>query len=176
MYSFIINSIVIVIIIIIIIIIIITSQLSMSPSPESSTQMTVHATTLKIRRKCGRPRNPIPRHKRESHISAEYRRRDKIQALHSSVLPYPPPPPPPLPPPAPLVSRTFQLCLSIHASFRPFINSLPLWSYLSQSSSANSLDILCKLPRPSQSHPQASLYMTLSVLYLPLSFLYSTVL
>ena len=164
MYSFIINSVV--VISISIITIIITSQLSMSPSPESSTQMTVHATTLKIRRKCGRPRNPIPRHKRESHISAEYRRRDKIQALHSSVLPLTPPP---LPPPAPLVSRTFQLCLSIHASFRPFINSLPLWSYLSQSSSANSLDILCKLPRPSQSHPRASLYLTISVFYIPQS-------
>ncbi|XP_041354757.1 carbohydrate-responsive element-binding protein-like [Gigantopelta aegis] len=51
----------------------------MSPSPDSSSRMTVHATTLKLKRKCGRPRNPIPRHKRESHISAEYRRRDKIQ-------------------------------------------------------------------------------------------------
>ncbi|KAL3882629.1 hypothetical protein ACJMK2_028953 [Sinanodonta woodiana] len=30
-------------------------------------------------KKCGRPANPIPRHKRESHIKAEYKRRDKIQ-------------------------------------------------------------------------------------------------
>ncbi|KAK3106995.1 hypothetical protein FSP39_004612 [Pinctada imbricata] len=30
-------------------------------------------------KKCGRPANPIPRHKRDSHIKAEHRRRDKIQ-------------------------------------------------------------------------------------------------
>ena len=29
--------------------------------------------------KCGRPANPVPRHKRDSHIKAEYKRRDKIQ-------------------------------------------------------------------------------------------------
>ncbi|CAL1532779.1 unnamed protein product [Lymnaea stagnalis] len=34
---------------------------------------------VKVKRKCGRPRNPIPRHKRESHINAEHRRRGKIQ-------------------------------------------------------------------------------------------------
>ncbi|XP_013089415.2 uncharacterized protein LOC106073420 isoform X3 [Biomphalaria glabrata] len=34
---------------------------------------------VKAKRKCGRPRNPIPRHKRESHINAEHRRRGKIQ-------------------------------------------------------------------------------------------------
>ncbi|XP_041354758.1 carbohydrate-responsive element-binding protein-like [Gigantopelta aegis] len=54
----------------------------MSPSPYSSSsspKMTVHSTSLKVKRKCGRPRNPIPRHKRESHINAEHRRRGKIQ-------------------------------------------------------------------------------------------------
>ncbi|RUS90448.1 hypothetical protein EGW08_001789 [Elysia chlorotica] len=34
---------------------------------------------LRLKRKCGRPRNPIPRHKRDSHILAEHRRRGKIQ-------------------------------------------------------------------------------------------------
>ncbi|XP_050390906.1 MLX-interacting protein [Patella vulgata] len=34
---------------------------------------------VKVKRKCGRPRNPIPRHKRVSHINAEHRRRGKIQ-------------------------------------------------------------------------------------------------
>lgn len=29
--------------------------------------------------KCGRPANPVPRHKRDSHIKAEHKRRDKIQ-------------------------------------------------------------------------------------------------
>ncbi|CAG5114623.1 unnamed protein product [Candidula unifasciata] len=37
------------------------------------------AGQVKVKRKCGRPRNPIPRHKRESHINAEHRRRGKIQ-------------------------------------------------------------------------------------------------
>ncbi|XP_046569504.1 MLX-interacting protein-like isoform X1 [Haliotis rubra] len=37
------------------------------------------AAQVKVKRKCGRPRNPIPRHKRESHINAEHRRRGKIQ-------------------------------------------------------------------------------------------------
>ncbi|ESO93219.1 hypothetical protein LOTGIDRAFT_161770 [Lottia gigantea] len=36
-------------------------------------------TPIKVKRKCGRPRNPIPRHKRVSHINAEHRRRGKIQ-------------------------------------------------------------------------------------------------
>ncbi|XP_056014702.1 MLX-interacting protein-like isoform X2 [Ostrea edulis] len=35
--------------------------------------------------KCGRPANPIPRHKRDSHIKAEYRRRDKIQKGFESL-------------------------------------------------------------------------------------------
>ena len=43
--------------------------------PDASEQ---HATK-KARSKCGRPANPIPRHKRDSHIKAEYKRRDKIQ-------------------------------------------------------------------------------------------------
>ncbi|BFZ09545.1 hypothetical protein BsWGS_12584 [Bradybaena similaris] len=37
------------------------------------------SSQVKVKRKCGRPRNPIPRHKRESHINAEHRRRGKIQ-------------------------------------------------------------------------------------------------
>ncbi|KAK7494566.1 hypothetical protein BaRGS_00014219 [Batillaria attramentaria] len=37
------------------------------------------AGEVKEKRKCGRPRNPIPRHKRVSHINAEHRRRGKIQ-------------------------------------------------------------------------------------------------
>ncbi|XP_060063226.1 carbohydrate-responsive element-binding protein-like [Ylistrum balloti] len=36
-------------------------------------------TSPKQGRKCGRPANPVPRHKRDSHIKAEYKRRDKIQ-------------------------------------------------------------------------------------------------
>ncbi|XP_061176587.1 uncharacterized protein LOC133185416 [Saccostrea echinata] len=35
--------------------------------------------------KCGRPANPIPRHKRESHIKAEHKRRDKIQKGFESL-------------------------------------------------------------------------------------------
>ena len=35
----------------------------------------------RVKRKCGRPRNPIPRHKRDSHIMAEHRRRGKIQVI-----------------------------------------------------------------------------------------------
>lgn len=33
---------------------------------------------MKVKKKCGRPRNPLPRHKRASHIDAEKRRREKI--------------------------------------------------------------------------------------------------
>ncbi|XP_076076949.1 uncharacterized protein LOC143047649 [Mytilus galloprovincialis] len=35
--------------------------------------------------KCGRPSNPIPRHKRDSHIKAEHKRRDKIQKGFDSL-------------------------------------------------------------------------------------------
>lgn len=35
--------------------------------------------------KCGRPANPIPRHKRDSHIKAEHKRRDKIQKGFESL-------------------------------------------------------------------------------------------
>lgn len=39
----------------------------------------------KVKRKCGRPRNPIPRHKRDSHINAEHRRRGKIQECFQTL-------------------------------------------------------------------------------------------
>ena len=46
-----------------------------------STQPEVPNGEVKVKRKCGRPRNPIPRHKRVSHINAEHRRRGKIQVI-----------------------------------------------------------------------------------------------
>ncbi|KAH3727286.1 uncharacterized protein LOC127852901 [Dreissena polymorpha] len=43
-------------------------------------------TRPKTKLKCGRPNNPIPRHKRDSHIKAEYKRRDKIQKGFDTLL------------------------------------------------------------------------------------------
>ncbi|KAJ8315335.1 hypothetical protein KUTeg_007485 [Tegillarca granosa] len=49
-------------------------------SPGKADQCRSKSTSLSPQRsKCGRPANPTPRHKRESHIKAEYKRRDKIQ-------------------------------------------------------------------------------------------------
>ncbi|KAL4232676.1 hypothetical protein ACF0H5_007364 [Mactra antiquata] len=49
-------------------------------SPESDVSHHDNNTTGRTHKpKCGRPANPIPRHKRDSHIKAEYKRRDKIQ-------------------------------------------------------------------------------------------------
>ncbi|KAK7107903.1 uncharacterized protein [Littorina saxatilis] len=65
--------------------------------PKGSTHPMRHsnkssAPEVKVKRKCGRPRNPIPRHKRVSHINAEHRRRGKImngfQTLKNMVPKY----------------------------------------------------------------------------------------
>ncbi|KAK3593891.1 hypothetical protein CHS0354_011492 [Potamilus streckersoni] len=49
------------------------------PLDTDETSVPITAQTSPPAKKCGRPANPIPRHKRESHIKAEYKRRDKIQ-------------------------------------------------------------------------------------------------
>ncbi|WAR09047.1 MLXIP-like protein [Mya arenaria] len=68
------------------------SSLELPSSPEefeSDTGLADQTTsdgTKKTRSKCGRPANPIPRHKRQSHIKAEYKRRDKIQKGFDTLL------------------------------------------------------------------------------------------
>ncbi|XP_076445341.1 uncharacterized protein LOC143283112 isoform X2 [Babylonia areolata] len=54
-----------------------------APSMSSSSDVT--EPEVRVKRKCGRPRNPIPRHRRVSHISAEQRRRGKIQKAMADI-------------------------------------------------------------------------------------------
>jgi len=50
-----------------------------SDSSQQEVSSSSGASNTRTKPKCGRPANPIPRHKRDSHIKAEYKRRDKIQ-------------------------------------------------------------------------------------------------